>query len=445
MVVIFITCLLLLDEINQQTLSRRFKDKMAIPGVTTLIRDRFYSISRQETPTGPKIVAIAKRGETATDSSRVQDLDIVQATTEKDVIDVFGEASDLHKAFLELVASGAQRIFLVPLPADTEFSDTAGTISSDSYGESSAELLSAAFAAAESVLPDIIVPWGRGGNSSDWDGTATPNADTFGFHADNSTTLNNSWVKKIGEKVKEISENTHPCIAVLGIAPYDSSSNESMTPAQVSTHLAMGNLISKELSGIKDYGPYVVVIAAEMKPTGYVSKDGVDFGYSNGASATASAISRLSSYSAITNKPAYNVQSLRYVPTRTLQETLAGKGVNALVLNFNKIAVFGDGVTFANATSDFLRLSTKRIVDEAANLVRQATNKFVGEASTVQMRNSMETAISSALRGMQLLGAVLESDFNVTYIPNENKAIVDLILTPAFELKSIQVQIAINV
>jgi hypothetical protein len=39
----------------------------------------------------------------------------------------------------------------------------------------------------------------------------------------------------------------------------------------------------------------------------------------------------------------------------------------------------------------------------------------------------------------------LESDFNVTYIPNENKAIVDLILTPAFELKSIQVQIAINV
>jgi hypothetical protein len=57
----------------------------------------------------------------------------------------------------------------------------------------------------------------------------------------------------------------------------------------------------------------------------------------------------------------------------------------------------------------------------------------------------METAISSALRGMQLLGALLASDFNVTYVPDLNKAIVDLIITPAFELKSIEVQIAVNI
>ena len=417
---------------------------MAIPGVTTLIRDRFYSISRQDTPSGPKIVAIAKRAAGATNASSTQDLDIKQATTEKDVIDVFGEGSDLHKAFLELVSSGAQRIFLVPLPADTVFSDTSGTITSSTYGGTAAELLSAAFAAAESVLPDIIVPWGRGGNSTDWNGSATPNANSIGFAANNSATFGNSWVKKIGEKVKEISENSHPCIAVMGIAPYDNNSNESMTPAQVSTHLGLSALTSKEAAEMKEFGPYVVVVATELKPVGY-SSNGVDFGYSNGACATAAGMSRLSSYSAITNKPVYNVQSLRYVPTRTLQETLAGKGVNTVVLNFNKIAVFGDGVTFGAADSDFVRLSTKRIVDEAANLIRQATQKFIGEASTVQMRNSMETAISSALRGMQLLGAILESDYNISYIPNENKAIVDLVITPAFELKMIQVQIAINV
>jgi hypothetical protein len=49
---------------------------MAIPGVTTLIRDRFYSISRQDTPSGPKIVAIAKRAAGATNASNTQDLDI---------------------------------------------------------------------------------------------------------------------------------------------------------------------------------------------------------------------------------------------------------------------------------------------------------------------------------------------------------------------------------
>ena len=34
---------------------------MAIPGVTTTIKDRFYTVSRQDSPVGPRIVAIAKR------------------------------------------------------------------------------------------------------------------------------------------------------------------------------------------------------------------------------------------------------------------------------------------------------------------------------------------------------------------------------------------------
>jgi hypothetical protein len=45
---------------------------------------------------------------------------------------------------------------------------------------------------------------------------------------------------------------------------------------------------------------------------------------------------------------------------------------------------------------------------------------------------------------MQQIGALLDSDFTVSYIPAENKAIVDLVLTPAFELKNIDVQVAIN-
>jgi hypothetical protein len=56
----------------------------------------------------------------------------------------------------------------------------------------------------------------------------------------------------------------------------------------------------------------------------------------------------------------------------------------------------------------------------------------------------METAITSGLRGMQIVGALLGSDFTVSYIPNENKAVVDLILTPAFELKEIEVRVAIS-
>jgi hypothetical protein len=57
----------------------------------------------------------------------------------------------------------------------------------------------------------------------------------------------------------------------------------------------------------------------------------------------------------------------------------------------------------------------------------------------------METAITSALRGMQQLGALLDSDFIVSYSPAENKAFIDLVLTPAFELKNIEVQVSISI
>lgn len=415
---------------------------MAIPGVTTLIRDRFYSVSRSNVPAGPRIVAIAKR-DTADDTANVSDLDVYQATTEKDVITAFGEGSDLHKAFLELIAAGAERIYLVPLPSSTVFDHTNGYVTATGYTADA--MFDAAYAAAETVLPDIIVPWGRGGNSDDWEDPATPSDTEYGFHADNSTTYSNSWAYKAAVRTKSIAENIHPCISILGVKPYDSGTKEVMTPANIASHLGLSALVSRDVANLKEYGPYVCVIATEIKPVGYGTNGGTDYGYANGACAMAASLSKLAAYSSVTAKPLFNVQSMRYAPTRTQQEALANKGVNCVVLNFNKIAVFGDGLTFATAASDYSRLSTKRVVDEAANVVRQSCQKFVGEPSTIQMRTSMETAISSALRGMQLLGALLASDFNVTYIPDLNKAIVDLVITPAFELKSIEVQIAVNI
>lgn len=433
---------------------------MATPGVTTLIRDRFYSVSRQDIPAGPRIVVIAKRGPLSASGSearaiedKVADLDVVQATTEKDVIDVFGSGSDLHKAFLELITAGAERIHLVPLPYDTQFDHSNGYLKSASAGYgANDEMLTAAFAAAEAAIPDIIIPWGRGGNSSDWDAStgATPNADDFRFHANNTSTTGNSWLYKVGLKTKAISENTNPCISVMGIAPYVASSRESLTPSQLASHLtsSLATLADKNNSLVKNVGPYVAVLASEVKPVGYsttTSGGVVEYGYSNGASSFAAIMSRTPSYTGLTNKSLYNVMALRYAPTRTQQETLNNAAVNTVVLNFNKVAVFGGAVTYSASNSDYLRLSTKRIVDEASQLVRQVCQKFVGEPSTIQVRNSMETAISSGLRGMQIKGALLESDFNVTYVPSDNMAIVDLVLTPAFELNSIRVQIAINI
>ena len=77
-------------------------------------------------------------------------------------------------------------------------------------------------------------------------------------------------------------------------------------------------------------------------------------------------------------------------------------------------------------------------------VTRQSCQKFIGQPSTLQVRNSMETSITAGLRGMQMLGAILDSDFNIRYIAGENKALIDLVLTPAFELKNIEVQISVE-
>ena len=411
---------------------------MGIPGVKTLIRDRFYSVSRQDAPAGPRIVAIAKRSN-ANLTGGVADLDVVRVSNEADVITAFGDGSDAHRAFLELLIAGAGRMYIVPLPSNTIFVPSTGAVTSGGV-----DIFNDAFIAAESCVPDIIVPWGRGGRPSEWAATPdSPEDSTFGFYANNSATVASNWAYKVSAKVKDISENINPCIAVMGVKPFTGAS-ETMTPGNVNSHLALSGLpVRNDSADLKETGPYIVVVATEIKPVNYSSGQ-VDFGYANGAAHLAATISILPSYSSVVNKAAYNVEAIRYSPTRTQQAALSDKGVNSVVINFNKIPVFGDGLTFGWSTSDYTRLSTKRIINDATSVVRQACQRFVGEPSNIQTRNAMETAITSGLRGMQIVGALLGSDFTVSYIPNENKAIVDLILTPAFELKEIEVRVAIS-
>ena len=413
---------------------------MALPGVKTIIKDRFYSISRQDSPVGPRVVVMAKR-DTATGTGNVADLDVVLCTNEQDVITAFGSGSACHRAYFELVAGGAERIYMVPLPSDTTWNHSTGAVTSSSFGGS---IFDAMMAAAEAGNPDMIVPWGSGARGGLWNATPSEafsaSSDTkYGFHANNASTYSNSWVYKISASVKAINENSHPCFAILGLKPYTDSASEVMTPGQVATHLAAANLVSRDDSNVKEIGRHVVVVGTELKPSNYPET----WGYANGATALASALSRMSSYISTINKTVYNISSLRYNPSKTVLSALTDKGVNCVILNFNGAPIFSDGLTFAGASSDYTRLTTLRIVSEAMLVVRQSCQKFIGQPSTLQVRNSMETSVTSSLRGMQQLGAVLDSDFNIRYIPEESKALIDLVLTPAFELRNIEVQISV--
>lgn len=409
---------------------------MSLPGVNTRIKDRFYGLNRVNIPTGPRVLAIGTR-DTDDGDGGIADLDPYFASSEEGVIAAYGEGSQLHRAFLELLSGGASRIVLVALPSDTTFNHGAGTIASTSFSDANpdGDLFDDLFSAVEAGQPDIVVPWGRGGHPSLYedDAATVTNAD-LGFYADNAVG-DASWAVQIGEKMAEITANSNPVFAVLGVKPYEGST-ESLTPGQLATHLGLTNLEDRENIEV----PYVAVVFGEIKPIGYPD----EYGYTNGAAFYAAAVSQLASQSSTTGKTIYRVDKLRYTLTRPQQSDLSDLGVVPVATDYNNNPIWVDGTMYCKAASDYKRLTTLRIVFDAVQLVRQIAQPFVGEAASITARNSLETAITSALRGMQVANALIASDFTVTYIGAENKAIIDLVLTPAFELRNIEVSVSVQ-
>jgi len=427
---------------------------LTLPGVNTIIKDRFYAVSRIDVPRGPKVVILGRRttvnGTVDSSGRAIYDLDVYNVSSEQELGTVFGVQSDLVRGYLEVLAGGATRVSVVALPADTTFNHTAGTISSATYtADGGTDLWGDAWSAIESAEADIVVPWGRGSNSTDWDDyatPATPGTTEFGFYADNSATVANSWAFLVATEVEAITQNAQPLFAVMGIQPWVGQSDTSggMTPANVASHVggAISGLVDKNGASMGSLGSYLSIVATEIKPLGY--EDNYSWGWSNGAGMYAGYITQLDSWSAPTAKRIFNVASLRYLPTRTQQLNISDLGLVPVALNFQREAVWVDATTFANDLSQYKRLTTVRIVNDAIQLVRNIAQNFIGEAATLEIRNALETGITNGLMGMQRLGALMSSDFTVTYFPADSKAVVDLVLTPAFELRNIEVQVSLN-
>jgi hypothetical protein len=409
---------------------------MPLPGVKTTILDRFYNQSRTDLPGGPLIAVVAKRSQA--DPGGAPDLSPYFATGEKDVIDKFGENSQVHKAYYELTTSGAPRVSIIALPSDSAFTQNSGTVTSVIHG---GDVFAPAVAAAESARADVLLLWGSGSTELDWDDVATPatpggGADDY-FYADNSSVAGNSWAKKLADACNQITLNSHPIIGVIGVKGI--VGHENPTPAQIATGMSFTNLIAKDTLN-PAVGHLINVVGTEVHILGSPSS----WGWSNGASAYAASIVRLDSWSSTTGKPVFNVDRVRYNPTRTQLEAITNKGIVPIQIDFNRSPRWVDGVTFAAASSDYARLTTVRIVFDAVKLVRSISQSYVGETMSVDRQQAFQTQISSALQSMQKLGALNNSDFRVVYAPRDNKASVDLALTPAFELREVYISVSVN-
>lgn len=406
---------------------------MALPGVRTNLLNRFYNLGRTDLPGGPLIAVIARRG--LTNATPVPDFTPFYPSSELEVITEFGEGSQLHRAYYELTTFGAPRVVLIPIPEDTTFDHSTGTLSSNS---TSLDVFDEAFAAVETTRADIVVPWGRGSAATDWEDPATPgNDDDDYFYADNHSSPSNSWIVKVANKCLEISTNSYPIVAVMGVKPLAGAENPTLS--DISTGFAFTNLLDRESPNF-DYGHMISVVAAEIHPIGAPS----DWGWSNGACAYAALVARLDPQSATSGKPVFNADRMRYNPNRTQAEALIEKGLVPAHLDFNRSPRWTDGTTFAKEASDFIRLSTVRIAFDVVKIIRQISQNYIGEGMSLDARNAFETQISSALRAMQQRGAITNSDFRVLYRPADNEADVDIAVTPAFEMRVINLNVSVN-
>lgn len=436
---------------------------MALPGVKTVLRDQFRTTSRSDIPNTTKVGGTGRRGnqkialassddtwysetetwpdtdtpvyryytnrraghvETDFDDSPIpaaRDWEAVRIRNEQEAIDNFDSTlngnnpSELRRCYNDLVAGGAARVWLIAAPPDLDDTQLVNT-----------DNLSNLFNAVELEELDILALHGRGGSTSaGWDDTTN-----IGYYADDGSSV----VENVAGHCKTITDRSNPVIATMGVQPA-SADEEGLTAGELSTHLNLSDLPSNDL----DDGAYVNIVITEIRPAG-----SPDAEYSNGAAFYAGFISSLDAEIAPTGKTVYNVDEMRYIPTRSQQGDLIDLGVVPVGVSQNRTPKIIDGQTFAKEGSDFQRLSTLRIVFDAIRLVRQVAERFIGMPATLHHRNALETDITSNLRGMVTTGALLEADFSVDYIPRENRAVIDLILRPAFELRNIEVRVAIQ-
>jgi hypothetical protein len=169
---------------------------------------------------------------------------------------------------------------------------------------------------------------------------------------------------------------------------------------------------------------------------------------STGEAVYAGLISTLPPQSSTTNKRIDRVVALRYEMSNSQLNNLSLKRYVTMRRGGTPAGiVVTDGVTAAAAGSDFVRLSTVRIVFAAMDVVREVSEPFIGEPNDAAERQALDTAIRRGLQQMVEAKALRDFAFTVTATPAEmvqGIVNVEMLLVPAFEMRKIKATVKLR-
>lgn len=276
---------------------------------------------------------------------------------------------------------------------------------------------------------DIIVPMG-----AYLDSVKVGNNSITGLRE----SVNSQFHIQLGDFLEAVSTNVNETIGIIGV--------ESPTDVSVSTinnwvdKLTIRNL-SDPLRGaniIPLFDNYRVNVVA-FEPY-FTNVGGISY-FANGAAAYAGMISSFPPHVAPTNKPIKNVFRTRFNLSDAQLTRLMNERYVTMKKRPGRNPVITDSMTLAAHGSDYVRLSTVRIVFAVMDLIREICDPFIGQPNTLEHRNAMDQSISRGLQALSDEGALRAYNFNL--ISTSNMQVlgdidIEIILVPVFEIRRIR-------
>lgn len=437
-----------------------------LPGASVEITDQGLRITRA--PEGPKTMILGFTTSTDSDATPYIPFPLADTTLTTGYTkfrNADGTVSELSKALYEAHIAGARNIEIMnilPTASGASLADD------DRYG-----YLDAAYEVLFNYDADIIVAVG-----APLDSITLTGSRNFGYQLANfcyrATQNNNTCTGIVGVRgatsspsgtptLAEIETWTADLAAYTNCPEYDGTTDSSddgipenyafvaTSDGHMPASWAGGDV--EDTKGNKvDIGAYLSVVAANLRAINEAASDIYPvLGYynSDGTAAYAGLVASLPAKSAPTNKILHGVV-LQQGLSLGQADRLAGSRFVA-AMDKPKGYVVASAMTGAYnisdyARSDFVRLTTVRIMHDAINIVRDVSEAFIGEPNSAPQRNALSAAVENALKAMQESGALRRFDFNIFATPNDQvlgKATVEMVLVPAFELQQITVYVSL--
>ena len=210
-----------------------------------------------------------------------------------------------------------------------------------------------------------------------------------------------------------------------------------------------------DLYAKKDNGNYMYDSNNEPYPIGrcisivfmqYAVGTGDGYNYtSGGAAGYAGMVSSLPIDRSSTNQP-IAVNSMSYELSNYQLGRLNSKGIVCAKNSTNNGVVIVDGITQAPVTSAYRRLSAAKTINAVDKILRNVLEPYIGLMDSLTVRNSMNTAIKSALNDLKEI-IIRDYKFKIyTDSSNGNLGVIriDYVLIPLNEIREIRNRVEIT-